>query len=431
MDILTTILQVVLGLVFLVSGLKRIVAARKAEDGFDWWRYPRWFRPVAGFAELIGGVSMLAGIFVPALASVAGLWLAILMIVSLFTHILRVRNKTLLFPAVLFVLSAAVVPLRLMALLITLLMRAVAPDPAPLDIVPASEVVSFENDAGEFFESIGFDDQGNMYLSLATTGEIRKVASDGTQTTLAMLPSGEFNLRTFEGILATLVIDPEGFLYAAVGASDPKNKGVWQVAPDGKSRLWAQLPPDAFPNGITLDKQGDLFVADSGLDLVWRIPHDTRKAERWIVHDLLGAGGNKFLPGPNGLKFWKSDLYVAVTNTRNVVRIPVGPDGSAGEPSIYVEGIPADDFAFDAEGNVYLTTHFFNTIIRVTPEGDRAIIVTADQGVVGPTAVAFGSVPGEEDKLFVITDGGFGNPLWKGIPKVVRLDIGIPGLPIP
>ena len=205
MDILTTILQVVLGLVFLVSGFKRIVVARKAEDGFDWWRYPRWFRPVAGFAELIGGVCMLAGIFMPAIAPVAGLWLALLMLVSLVTHILRVRNITWLFPAVLLLLAGAVVQFRLMALLLTLLMSAIRPDPAPLDIAPATEVVRFENDAGEFFESIDFNDKGDVFLSIATTGEIRKVASDGTQTTLAMLPSGEFNLRTFEGILAALV----------------------------------------------------------------------------------------------------------------------------------------------------------------------------------------------------------------------------------
>ena len=65
-------------------------------------------------------------------------WLGILMIVSLCTHIIRVKGKTWVMPAVLFVLSVAVIPLRLMALLVALLLFAVAPDPAPLAIVPAA-----------------------------------------------------------------------------------------------------------------------------------------------------------------------------------------------------------------------------------------------------------------------------------------------------
>ena len=39
-------------------------------------------------------------------------------------------------------------------------------------------------------ESIAFDVAGNTYISLALIGEIRKIAPDGTQSTLAVLPIG-------------------------------------------------------------------------------------------------------------------------------------------------------------------------------------------------------------------------------------------------
>jgi hypothetical protein len=51
-----------------------------------------------------------------------------------------------------------------------------------------STVALFNPNAFEAPESVQFDRHGNAYVSLALTGEVRKIAPDGTQTTLAFLP---------------------------------------------------------------------------------------------------------------------------------------------------------------------------------------------------------------------------------------------------
>jgi sugar lactone lactonase YvrE len=428
----TTLLQILLSIIFLITGFKKITGYGANKARLVKVSYPLWLPKITGALHLMGAAGMLLSLHFPAIASVAGAWLGLLALASLYTHLVRARSKVWVMSAVLFILSGIVVYQRLMALLIGLLLMATAPDPAPHAIVNAAQFVSFEKDAPELFESIVIDPQGNIYVTLATKGQIRKITPDGTEsTTFAVLPVGEFDLFNFKGMLVTLVMDPEGNLFATVTSSDPENKGVWKITPDGKPQLWVKLPPESAPNGITMDSKGNLYVADSRLMLVWKIAQGGRTAEKWAVDDQLGKTGNKFLPGPNGLKFWKDDLYVSVSNSRHVVKIPVKADGGAGKPEIYIAGIPADDFAFDIQGNIYLTTHFNNTIIRVTTGGGRAIIATKEQGVVGPTAVAFGRLSQDRDKLFVIDDGGFANPLAEGRPNVVKLDVGIPGLPIP
>src|SRR5262249_13367792 len=51
-------------------------------------------------------------------------------------------------------------------------------------------VASFAPAALETPESVAFDHHGAAYVTLALTGEIRRVAPDGTQSTFAILPLG-------------------------------------------------------------------------------------------------------------------------------------------------------------------------------------------------------------------------------------------------
>ena len=81
-------------------------------------------------------------------------------------------------------------------------------------------------------------------------------------------------------------------------------------------------------------------------------------------------------------------------------------DGKLGAPTVFASGIPGDDFAIDKEGSLYVTTHPFNTIVRVKQDGSRNIIADASQGIIGATDAAFGTTPGDENTLYVATDGG-------------------------
>src|SRR5262245_17184164 len=59
---------------------------------------------------------------------------------------------------------------------------------------PAVETVALFNPmAPDTPESIVIDRQGNKFISMALTGEIRKIAPNGVQTTHAKLPNGVFS----------------------------------------------------------------------------------------------------------------------------------------------------------------------------------------------------------------------------------------------
>src|SRR5689334_3864038 len=64
----------------------------------------------------------------------------------------------------------------------------------PEAFAPAVETVAlFNPQTPDAPESIVIDHQGNKFISMSLTGEIRKIAADGTQSTHAVLPNGVFS----------------------------------------------------------------------------------------------------------------------------------------------------------------------------------------------------------------------------------------------
>jgi hypothetical protein len=79
---------------------------------------------------------------------------------------------------------------------------------------------------------------------------------------------------------------------------------------------------------------------------------------------------------------------------------------------------------------LYGTTHVYNSVVKITPDGQITTIATAEQGVAGSTALAFGRSAGDNTSLYVTTNGGMSLPLPTGLEaaKVVRLEVGVEGL---
>jgi hypothetical protein len=115
-----------------------------------------------------------------------------------------------------------------------------------------------------------------------------------------------------------------------------------------------------------------------------------------------------------------------------MVRVPIQPDGSAGNIEVAATRLSADDFAFGMSGSVYITTHPEHTLVRLEPSGARSTLAGPEQGMVGSTACAFGRAPGDENAIYVTTDGGFLIPHEGGIQdaKLVRMEVGEPGWPL-
>lgn len=282
-------------------------------------------------------------------------------------------------------------------------------------------------------ESIVFDRAGNEFLSLALTGEIRKIAPNGAQSTLAFLPIGVpltpcFGFFAIQGALA--VDESSGDLFVSVASCDPANRGIWRVTQEGVTSLVANLPTAALPNGIALFHD-QVYVADSAEPRIWRAPKEGGAAEVWIDDPLLAAPPGSPFPGANGLQVFRHELYVSVSATGQIVAIPFEHGDDAGTPRVHAQLPPplgCDDFAFDVHGALYCGTDPFNRLVKVSPDGTSEVLLTVADGLDGPTSVAFG-VHGNDRKNLYIANAAFPFFTTTFRPSLMRYRLGVVGAP--
>lgn len=296
---------------------------------------------------------------------------------------------------------------------------------------PAVETVALFNPlTPDAPESIVIDHQGNKFISMSLTGEIRKISADGTQSTHAVLPNGVFSFEPPNpptGGMTAMALDNDGTIYVNLVASDPANRGVWAVAPNGSIRMLAQLPANALPNGIAL-RHDVLYVADSVLGVVWRVPTEGGAATIWADDPLLKPA-IPGVAGANGLQIFHNEVYVANSSQALIVAIGINRNGAAGAIRIHGAGVPCDDFAFDAHGDLYATTNPFNTVLRVAPDGAVTTLLTAADGLDGPTSVAFGRSRGDKFNLY-ICNAAFPFFSLTHRPSLMKLHLDVPGAPL-
>src|SRR5438128_436775 len=180
----------------------------------------------------------------------------------------------------------------------------------------AGATISFNPLAGEFPEGIAIDHHGNTFVSLRT--EVREVAADGTQRTIATLvPAGE-------GIgLGGMAFDGPGNLFVTAVTFNPADSGVYEIAPGGKPSRLPGSEQIGLANGLAFDDRGSLYVTDSLQGAVWRL--NPNAPPQRLVQDPLLEGDGSFgigVPlGSNGIAFRHGSLWVTNTELGRVVRI--------------------------------------------------------------------------------------------------------------
>jgi sugar lactone lactonase YvrE len=293
-------------------------------------------------------------------------------------------------------------------------------------------LLTFSEGAGESPEGIAIDKQQTIYVSFPFTGEVRAIAKDLTSRTFATLPAGPGF-----GPLG-MAVDGSGTLYVAVATFDPATHGVYRVDRQGKYERLVGSSAINFPNDVTLDPRGNIYVSDTSLGGVWRIERGGGAPSLWFQSDLLEGDNSGPLADPlgaNGIEYRHNALYVANTELGRIVRIPILPDGSAGTPEVFAESPAlrfADGMAFDVHGNLYVAVNAQNTIVRVSATGSElSTIATVADGLDSPAAVAFGTGAGERQTLFLVNfsiSELFGQPPGSG-PSLQSLDAGVVGAP--
>ncbi|MBW4582728.1 MAG: gluconolactonase [Tildeniella nuda ZEHNDER 1965/U140] len=292
---------------------------------------------------------------------------------------------------------------------------------APVALVPTHTIAEFP--VNTFLESIVVSADQTLFITNHYEGKVIRIGADGVPTTHA----------TIAGKATGLAALPDGSLLLS-GWDDQNTCVVWQIALDGAASVLVSLPDALFLNGLTYLTDDRYLIADSYRGAIWELNAVQGSVRIWLEHPLLSrADLENATPAVNGLKIFGNNLYASNTQNAQMVRVPIQADYQPGEPEIFVQNVNIDDFAFDRAGNLYGTTHVFNSVVKIAPDGSITTIAQADQGMTGTTAVAFGRSQGNLTHLYVTTNGGMSFPPPTGVEaaKVVCLDVGIEGLPLP
>lgn len=278
-------------------------------------------------------------------------------------------------------------------------------------------------------EHVAFGPDGTRYVALGFGGQLEITPPGGPSRILRFPGAGA---GTFIG---ATVIDRAGTVYLSVGSADPAVTGVWTLGADDTLTRYVALPSAGSElNGMAMDSQGNLYVADSNLGRIYRVVTRGPAAgtwQIWVQSQLLDPVPGQQLdgiafPGANGVAVFRGNVYVSNSAQKNILSIPIGGDGSPGPIRIAYPGVISDDFAFDVRGNLYTTTDPFETVNRIAPDGTVTVLADAKDGLTGPSSVAFGT--GEDRTTLFITDlGVFSNP---HISQLQAMKVGVPGAPV-
>lgn len=236
-----------------------------------------------------------------------------------------------------------------------------------------------------------------------------------------------------------VIAEPDGTLWVS-----DNRAAVTRIDPDGaQARLGAA---GGVANGLAMDRQGRIYVADIDGERVYRLLRDGRHEAvlEGFEGKRLGAVNFVYLdsrdrlwvtvstrtqprglavqrPIPDGYILVMDEretrkvadglcfvneiridaegrfIYIAETSPGHVSRQAIRPDGSLGPrevfgPSPVVPGGKIDGIAFDAAGNLWVTEITRNSLVVITPEGAAHTVFEDPTGLTlnFPTSIAFG-----------------------------------------
>jgi sugar lactone lactonase YvrE len=282
--------------------------------------------------------------------------------------------------------------------------RVVRLDPALDAIVPANAAVERVATGFAFTEGPVWTRDGALLVSDIPANAIVRIEPSG-ETSVFRSPSGYDGGDARPGGHVGsngLTIDREGRLLIA----EHGNRRVTRLEADGRLTVVADRYDGRrlnSPNDIVVKSDGAIYFTDPpyglplqdkdpGKELEWSGIYRVRNGQVELL--------NRELSRPNGLAFSPDERYLYVANSepnrRIWMRYDVRPDGTLGEGTVFLDltadagrGIP-DGFKVDTAGNLYLT-------------GPGGVSIVSPQGTVlgrietpeGPANVAWGGDDGQ------------------------------------
>jgi len=294
-------------------------------------------------------------------------------------------------------------------------------DPGQANTKPASIIAEWP--VGSFVENLLPMANGTALVAVHSANEVYAVElSTGTKRVFSKLPA-----------LCAGMVETFGAVFVNVGEIGQPGAAVYRLDAQGQAERWVEVPEGLFLNGSAVLSPALILVVDSIAGKVFLVNLDARTVQTWIDHEWLRKISQEpMLPGVNGVKVFGGYAYFSNTDRSLICKAKIKADGSAGGLEIVAERLVADDFAFDVTGAMYLTTHVYNSLLRLNPDGTRKELGTAEGGFAGSTSAAFGRDAAHRYDVFVTTTGGILAP-WEGkvaTGKLLKVAVGVSGAPI-
>ena len=243
-----------------------------------------------------------------------------------------------------------------------------------------------------FPTAIAVDRHGVVYVADTQNSLIRKVMPDGTVTTIAGLPSPEIekNRDTVAKFNRPygIAVDKNDNVYV----SDWERDMIKKISPDGKITVFAGTGHKGIkdgkgseasfylPEGLAIDQQGNLYVADTYNNMIRKITPDgvvSTLAGMVAKGSADGKGKDALFSHPDGLAVdRKGNIYVADVGNNKIRKIT--PDGTvttiAGTRKRGADNGPLKTATFnrpygvavDNGGNIYVADYLNNVVRKIS-----------------------------------------------------------------
>jgi sugar lactone lactonase YvrE len=270
-------------------------------------------------------------------------------------------------------------------------------------------IESYNAALGQLPEGVAVSPHGDIFVGLAGTGQIRQLdRKTYAGEVLTSLPIGG-------GFLLGLAFEGDD-LYAVVASFDAATCGVWAVEEDGSASRVVAFGANEFPNDLTFDADGNLFITESISGSVYRVEAGSTSRSLFVQDALLVGDINQspvpFPIGVNGITYDDETQSVLVVNSQVPALIEIDDlDGEAGALSVIAAGEHlrgGDGLSLDENGDVILVSNHNSTVSRIDRDnGNATVLADADDGLVFPSTAAFGQHGTDKRSLF-IANFGFG-----------------------
>ncbi|KAJ5763641.1 hypothetical protein N7533_002322 [Penicillium manginii] len=248
-----------------------------------------------------------------------------------------------------------------------------------------------------FLEGPTWTSSGDLYVTDIPYGRILKIDPQRQVTECARYDGEPNGLAVREDGCMIVADYKQGLLLF-----DPQNNEV--------SSFLTRRNLERFkgPNDLVISSKGEIYFTDQGqtgmtdqTGRVYRLTKDGR------LDCLLDNGIS-----PNGIVLSPDErfLYVAMTRSNAVWRLPLNADGSTTKAALFFQSFGCagpDGLAVDEEGSLFICHPSLGSVFVVDSDGvPKARIVTAPEGGKNLTNCTFG---GEDGKTIFITDSIKGN----------------------